>query len=87
MRIKKKDKWKVAFITPEESFELIVMFFGLINPLAMFQTIINKLLKDLINTRKIGNFINDVMVRTESEEEYDELVEEILRRMEKQISI
>ena len=43
----------------------------------------NKLLRDLINTEKVGSFINDVIVRTESEEEHDKLVEEILRRLEK----
>ena len=43
----------------------------------------NKLLRDLINTEKVGSFINDVIVRTESEEEHDKLVEEILIRLEK----
>jgi len=56
------------------------MFFGLINFLTIFQAIINKLLRDLINTVKVGSFIN-IMVVTESKKEYDELVEEILRRM------
>ena len=46
----------------------------------MFQTMMNKLLRDLINTVKIGSF--NVMVGTESMKEHDELVEEILRRME-----
>jgi len=36
MRIKKGDEWKAAFMTPEESFEPMVMFFGLTNLLAMF---------------------------------------------------
>ena len=42
----------------------------------------NKLLRDLINTGKVGSFIDDVMVRIESEERYNEFVEEILRRIE-----
>ena len=58
------------------------MFFGLKNSPAIFQTIMNELLRDLINSRKIEIFIDDVMVGTESEKEHDELVEEILRRME-----
>jgi len=32
--------------------------------------------------RKMGSFIDDVMVGTESKEEYDELVKEIFMRME-----
>ena len=43
---------------------------------------INKLLKDLINTGKMESFIDDLMVETESKEGHDELVEEILRRIE-----
>jgi len=58
------------------------MFFGLINSLAIFQAIMNELLRNLINIGKVAAFIDDVMVGTESKEEHDELVEEILRRME-----
>ena len=36
VRIKERDKWKVAFMTPEGSFELTVMFFGLTNSPATF---------------------------------------------------
>jgi len=49
MRIREGDEWKAAFTTPEGSFEPTVMFFGLTNSLAMFQAMINKLLRDLIN--------------------------------------
>ena len=42
----------------------------------------NELLRNLINIGKVAAFIDDVMVGTESKEEHDELVEEILRRME-----
>jgi len=44
VRIKEGDKWKAAFMTPEESFEPTVMFFGLMNSLATFQAMMNKLL-------------------------------------------
>ena len=41
----------------------------------------NELLRDLINMEKIENFIDDIMVGTESEERHNKLVEEVLRRM------
>ena len=41
----------------------------------------NKLLRDLINTGEVGSFINNIMVETESEEGYNKLVEEILKRL------
>ena len=48
----------------------------------MFQTIINKFLRDLINVGQVVSFIDDVLVGTESKKEHDELVEEILTQME-----
>ncbi len=42
----------------------------------------NKLLRDLINIKKVGSFINDIIVEMEMEEEHNELVEEILKRLE-----
>jgi len=80
--IKEGDEWKVAFITPEGSFELTVMFFGLTNSLATFQAMMNELLRDLINTEKVAVFIDDVIIGTESEEEHDELVAEVIKRLE-----
>ena len=82
MRIKEVDKWKAAFMTLEESFEPTVIFFGLTNLPATFQAIINKLLKNLINTGKVAAFIDDVIVGMEGEEGHDELVGEVIKRQE-----
>jgi len=70
-----------VFTTPERSFELIVMFFGLMNSSVTFQTIMNKILYDLINTGKVASFINDIIIGTEGEEEHDEIVEEVVKRL------
>ena len=82
MRIKEGDEWKAAFITPEESFEPTVMFFGLTNSPATFQAMMNELLRDLINTGKVAVFIDDVIVGTEIEEGHNELVAEVVKRLE-----
>jgi len=82
VRIKEGDEWKVAFLTPEGSFEPTVMFFGLTNSLATFQAMMNDLLRDLVVEEKVAVFINDMMVATEIEEGHDEIVEEVLRRLE-----
>ena len=70
------------FMMPEGSFEPTVMFFGLTNSSATFQAMMNELLRDLINTGKVAVFINDVIVETETEEEHDELVAEVVKRLE-----
>jgi len=82
VRIKEGDEWKAVFITPEGSFEPTVMFFGLTNSLATFQAMMNELLRDLINTGKVAVFIDYVIVGTETEEEHDELVAEVVKRLE-----
>ena len=81
IRIKKGDEWKAAFTTPEGSFKPTVMFFRLTNSSVTFQVIMNKILRDLINTKKVAAFINDVIVGTESEG-HNELVEEVIKRLE-----
>jgi len=82
VRIKKGDEWKAAFTTSKGSFELMVMFFGLTNSPATFQAMMNKLLRDLINTEKVAVFIDDVIVGTEDDEEHNKLVAEIVKRLE-----
>ena len=64
------------------SFEPTVMFFGMTNLPVTFQMMINKILRNLINERKVAAFVDDVLVGTETEEGYDEIIEEILRRLE-----
>ena len=82
MRIKEGNKWKAVFTTPERSFESIIMFFRLTNSLATFQAMMNKLLRDLINTGKVAVFIDDMIIGTEIEEGHEELVAEVIKRLE-----
>ena len=79
IQIKEGDEWKITFTMLERSFKPVVMFFGLTNLLAMFQTIMNEILWDLINTGKVASFIDDIIIGTETEEEHNELVEEVVR--------
>ena len=82
MRIKKGDEWKVVFTTPEGSFKPMVMFSGLTNSPAIFQAIMNELLRDLINTGKVVAFIDDMIIGTEMEERHEELIAEVIKRLE-----
>jgi len=59
------------------------MFFGLINSLVMFQTMMNEILRNLINTRKVVSFTDDVIVRIEKEEGHDKIVKEVVKRLVK----
>jgi len=68
IRIKEGDKWKGAFMTHVGSFEPIVISFGMTNLPAIFQAMMNKILRDLINEGKVAAFVNNV--GTETEEGY-----------------
>ena len=82
VRIKEGNEWKGAFTMHIGSFELTVMFFGMTNLPATFQAMMNEILRDLINKGKVVAFVDDVLVGTETKKEHDEIVEEILRRLE-----
>ena len=82
MRIKEGDEWKAAFTTPEGSFKPTVMFFGLTNLPVTFQAMINEILRDLINTEKVAAFIDNMIIGTEKKKGHDELVAEVVRRLE-----
>jgi len=42
----------------------------------------NEILRDLINKGKVTAFVDDILVGTETEKRHDEIVEEILKRLE-----
>ena len=55
------------------------MFFGLANSPATFQTMMNKILQNLINTGEVASFIDDIIVGTDEKKGYDEIIEEIVK--------
>ena len=58
------------------------MFFGITNSPATFQVIINEILRDLVNKGKIAVFVDNMLVETKTEEGHNEIMEEVLRRLE-----
>ena len=41
----------------------------------------NEILRNLINTREVSSFIDNMIVEIEDEKGHDEIVEEIVKRM------
>jgi len=58
------------------------MFFGMTNLLVTFQGMINEIMRDLMNEEKVAMFVDNVLVRTDSEEGHDEIVAEVLKWLE-----
>ena len=71
----------MVFITLEEAFEQTVIFFELTNLLVIFQTTVNKIFWNLIDTGKVVIFIDNVIVGTEEEKRYDKRVEEVIKKL------
>ena len=82
VRIKEGDEQKGTFTIHVGLFEPTVMFFGITNSPATFQVMINEILRDLVNEGKITSFVDNMLVETKTEEGHNEIVEEILRRLE-----
>jgi len=59
-----------------------VMYFGLTNSSTTFQTMMNDIFWNLINQRDTVTFIDDILVATDTKEGYEELIEEVLKRLE-----
>jgi len=82
VRIKERDEWKAAFTMHIGAYEPTIMYFGLTNSLVTFQIMMNNLFRDLINQGDTATFIDNILVATDTEEEHDELVGEVLKRLE-----
>ena len=81
IRIKDGDQWKAAFKTPIGLFEPMVMYFGLCNSPATFQTMMNHLFKDLIDRGVVVVYMDDILIFTEDKEEHKKLVLSVLQRL------
>jgi hypothetical protein len=82
VRIKEGDEWKAAFICHRGSFEPGVMYFGLCNSPATFQTMINEIFSDMVDIMVI--YIDDLMIYTKTNniQEHERLVKKVLKHLE-----
>jgi Reverse transcriptase (RNA-dependent DNA polymerase) len=79
VRIKDGDEWKAAFKTNHGMFEPLVMFFGLTNSPATFQSMMNSIFGDLITTGKVFIYMDDILIATATLEEHRDLVRQVLQ--------
>lgn len=79
IRIKEGDEWKAAFRTNRGLFEPTVMFFGLCNSPATFQTMMNELFRELITEGVVVVYIDDILIFTETFEEHEKIVRRVLK--------
>jgi len=84
IRIKEGDKYKAAFKTSEGLFKPTVMFFGLTNSPATFQTMMDDIFQDEIAQGWLHIYMDDMIIATEDDEILHKLrVNHILDKLEK----
>jgi len=77
--IKPGDEWKVAFQTNRGLFEPLVMFFGMTNSLATFQTMMNDIFRDLIAEGIMVVYLDNILIFTRTEEEHAKAIRWVLQ--------
>lgn len=80
VRIRRGHEWKTAFNTHLGHFEYVVMPFGLTNSPAVFQALVNDILKDFIN-RCAFVYVDDILIFSKSLAEHEVHVRQILQRL------
>lgn len=80
VRIREGDEWKTAFNTPTGHYEYLVMPFGLTNAPAVFQTLVNDVLRDMLN-RFVFVYLDDILIFSQSQEEHVHHVQAVLQRL------
>lgn len=78
IRIHEGDEWKAAFRTNRGLFEPTVMFFGLTNSPATFQSFMNHILKELIDEGHVIVYLDDILIFTDTLEEHRQIVRRVL---------
>jgi len=77
--IKPRDEWKAAFRTNQGLCEPLVMFFGITNSLATFQTMMNDIFQDLIAEGIMVVYLDDILIFTRTEEEHMKAIRWVLQ--------
>ena len=79
IRVAEGDKWKTAFLTKYGLYECLVMFFGLCNSPATFQTMMNMIFHDLIIAQVVTVYMDDILVFTKTMEEHRQVTIRVMQ--------
>lgn len=84
IRIKEGDEWKAAFRTNRGMYEPLVMFFGLTNSPATFQTMMNDIFRDLIDEGVVIVYMDDILIFTETRDKHRDVTRRVLEILRQQ---
>jgi hypothetical protein len=82
IHIKKGDEWKGAFKTSEGLFKPTVMFFGLTNSPATFQTMMDDIFQEEVAQGWLKIYIDNMLIATKDDnEEHKQKVAHVLQKL------
>ena len=80
VRMREGDEWKTAFNTHTGHYEYLVMPFGLTNAPAVFQALINDVLRDMLD-RFVFVYLDDILIFSKNPSEHVQHVRQVLTRL------
>ena len=80
VRIRDGDEWKTGFNTPSGHYEYLVMSFGLTNAPAVFQAMINDVLRDFLN-HFVYVYLDDILIFSPDSNSHVRHVRQVLQRL------
>jgi hypothetical protein len=82
IRIKENDEWKTIFGSRLEYYEYLIMSFGLINTLALYQSLINNIFRKYLDDFVIA-YLDDILIYSKIKKEHIRYVTAVLKVLEK----
>lgn len=80
VRVREGDEWKTAFNTPTGHYEYLVMPFGLTNAPAVFQALVNDVLRDMVG-QFVFVYLDDILIYSPDLESHHRHVRAVLLRL------
>ena len=81
MQIRKGDESKAAFKTNKGLFELTVMFFGMCNSPAMFQSMMDNIFIIMIEGKLVIVYMDDILIFAGTKEELTQITKMVLKKL------
>ena len=81
IRMRKGDEHKTAFRTRYGQYQYKVIPFGLVNAPAMFQTMMNKILREFLD-HSVVVYLDDILIYSKNMDDLIKLVQIVLDRLE-----
>ncbi|KAK1805422.1 hypothetical protein P4O66_019738, partial [Electrophorus voltai] len=78
VRIREGDKWTMAFINSSGHYEYLVMPFGLMNALAIFQRYINEILREALD-RYMFVYLDDILIYSQMVDKHVTHIKRVLQ--------